>query len=89
MRPCRFIFLLTGCAAAQIPDHGPLDLLDLPRLKTISAERVSSGVAGASSRSRLPTPGAKEPAKIAVARFRTDYDPEGRNRLRVSDRQRE
>ncbi|MGD0772967.1 MAG: DUF2961 domain-containing protein [Candidatus Solibacter sp.] len=43
MRPCCFILLLTGCAAAQVPGGGPLDLLDLSRMKTFSAERVSSG----------------------------------------------
>ena len=43
MRQCWFILLLTGCAAAQVPDRSPLDLLDLPRMRTFSAERVSSG----------------------------------------------
>jgi hypothetical protein len=43
MRPYWYIFLLTGCAAAQVPDRGSFDLLDLPRMKTFSAERVSSG----------------------------------------------
>jgi hypothetical protein len=43
MRPCCFILLLTGCAAAQAPERSPLDLLDLSRMKTFSAERVSSG----------------------------------------------
>ena len=42
MKPCWFI-LLTACAAAQVPDRGSFDLLDLPRMKTFSAERVSSG----------------------------------------------
>jgi hypothetical protein len=43
MKPCWFIFLLTGCAAAQVPDRDPLGLLDLPQMKTFSAQRVSSG----------------------------------------------
>ena len=43
MRPCWFLLLLTGCAAAQVADRGSFDLLDLPRMKTFSAERVSSG----------------------------------------------
>ena len=42
MKPC-WVLLLTACAGAQIPDRGSLDLLDLPRMKTFSAERVSSG----------------------------------------------
>src|SRR3974390_1171577 len=38
MRPVLFLLPLTSCGAAQVPD-----LPDLPRLKTFSAHRVSSG----------------------------------------------
>jgi hypothetical protein len=43
MRPSCLLLLLTACAAAQVPDRGSFDLLDLPRMKNFSAERVSSG----------------------------------------------
>ena len=43
MRPSWYILLLPACAAAQVPDKGSFDLLDLPRMKNFSAERVSSG----------------------------------------------
>ena len=43
MRPYCIFLLLAGCAATQVADRGPFDLLDLPRMKTFSAERVSSG----------------------------------------------
>ncbi|MGD0578603.1 MAG: DUF2961 domain-containing protein [Bryobacteraceae bacterium] len=37
------VVFLACCAAAQAPDRGPFSLLDLPRIKTFSAHRVSSG----------------------------------------------
>jgi len=43
MRPYCIFLLLAGCAATQVAGRGPFDLLDLPRMKTFSAERVSSG----------------------------------------------
>jgi len=35
--------LLASCAAGQAPDSNPFSLLDLPRLKSYTAHRVSSG----------------------------------------------
>jgi len=35
--------LLAAAVRAQLPDRGPFDLLDLPRMKNFSAHRVSSG----------------------------------------------
>ena len=43
MRPLLCLFLLSGFAGAQAPDRGPVDLLDLARMKDFSAHRVSSG----------------------------------------------
>src|ERR1700722_171707 len=43
MRPFLFLVLLTGSVSAQVPDRDPFSLLDLPRIKTFSAHRVSSG----------------------------------------------
>ena len=46
MHPIRtslLVVLLAAGAAAQTPEGGSFSLLDLPRLKTFSAHRVSSG----------------------------------------------
>jgi hypothetical protein len=43
LRTSLSVVLLAYCAAAQAPDGGPFSLLDLPRIKTFSAHRVSSG----------------------------------------------
>jgi hypothetical protein len=42
VRTSLFVVLAAGCATAQEQNYGPAGLLDLPRLKTFSAHRVSS-----------------------------------------------